>query len=209
MRKQSILLAATIVMGLAGVCEADLYEWSVSSGGNGHFYEAVLVLAGIDWEHANTAAIARGGYLATITSAEENALVYSLVGSNPDFWRPTGPVNGEGPFLGGYKEPAIPDPAANWHWVTGEPWVYTNWVEIEPSGDETQNRLHFFGYYSRTGPQWNDLPHINYLENGYIVEFAQRPAVVPAPGAALLGALGLSYAGWRLRRRQASANVAD
>jgi hypothetical protein len=203
---KAVLLAAsvclTVLLSPAGLCRADLYEWSVSSGGNGHFYEPVLVSAGIDWQDASAAAIASGGYLATITSAEENAFVYSLVSGNADFWRPTGPYNAEGPFLGGYKDPADPlNPAANWHWVTGEPWEYTNWVEIEPSGDETQNRLQFFGYYAMTGAEWNDLPHINYPESGYVVEYDHDPAVVPLPGAVLLGVLGLSYSGWWLRRQ--------
>ncbi len=204
MRKLAVLLTTTFVLGFAGLCEGAFCEWPVSSGGNGHFYEAVLVPAGLDWEAANAAAIVKGGYLVTLTSAAENAFVYSLVSGDAAFWRLTGPYNSEGPFLGGYKDPADPsNPAANWHWVTGEPWVYTNWVPIEPSGDETQNRLHFFGYYSHTGAQWNDLPHINYLENGYIVEFDGRPVTVPAPGAALLGAIGMGFIGWRVRQRKA------
>ncbi len=201
MEKQTVLLTAVVVVGFTVVCNADLYQWSVTNGGNDHYYEAVLVPAGIDWQDASTEATARGGYLATTTSAAENAFVYDLVDHDPAFWRWTGPYNAEGPFLGGYKYPATSDPKANWHWVTGEAWVYTNWVPIEPSGDETQNRLQFFGYRARAGARWNDVPHINYPENGYIVEYDDNPAVVPLPGAVLLGALGLSYAGWRLRHQ--------
>jgi hypothetical protein len=199
MTKHTALLTAAIVVGFVGLCEADLYEWSLSAGGNGHFYEPVLVSGGIDWEGANAAAIARGGYLATITSAAENTFVYNLVGSDPAFWKWMGPYNAEGPFLGGYRSPYDPsNRAANWHWVTGEPWTYSNWVPIEPSGPEGQNRLAFFGYYARSGDLWNDVWATNYPGNSYIVEFNQNP--VPAPGAALLGVLGLSYAGWRVRR---------
>lgn len=196
--RRSLLLSAAIIVEFAGLCPADLYEWSASDGGNGHFYDAVLIPGGIDWEGANAAATAGGGYLATITSAAENAFVYSLV-DDPAFWRDTGPVNGEGPFLGGYKEPATSDPTANWQWVTGESWGFTNWVEIEPSGPELQNRLHFFGYYNRMGALWNDVWNVNYLENGYVVEYDHDPSVVPTPGAVLLCALGLGYAGRRLR----------
>ncbi len=48
MKRHSLLLMAMIVVGFAGPGRADLYQWSVADGGNGHFYEAVLVPTGID-----------------------------------------------------------------------------------------------------------------------------------------------------------------
>jgi len=201
--RQKILVLMMIVVGGPGFCSADLCEWSVADGGNGHFYEAVLVSDGIDWESANLAAIARGGYLATLTSAEENAFVYDLVNDDDAFWKWVGPYNAEGPFLGGYQEPGTSDRAANWHWVTGETWSYTNWVPIEPSGPELQNRLAFFGYNSRMGPQWNDIWSVNYPANSYIIEFNGDPSIVPLPPAQWLGLLGLGSVTWRLRQKQA------
>jgi hypothetical protein len=52
--------------------------WDLSVGGNGHYYEAVLVGDRITWEAARDAAQAKGGYLATITSEDENSFVESL-----------------------------------------------------------------------------------------------------------------------------------
>ncbi len=50
------------------------------------------------------------------------------------------------------------------------------------------------------GPQWNDVWHLNYPANAYIVEFDENR--VPSPAAVLLGAIGLAYSGWRLRRKE-------
>ena len=54
-------------------------QWDVSSGGNGHWYKPVPGFPGITWTLTNELAQAEGGYLATITSAAENAFVFSLV----------------------------------------------------------------------------------------------------------------------------------
>ncbi len=53
--------------------------------GHGHSYEAVYVPGGLIWDQANAEAQNRGGYLATITSPEENAFVYNLL-SGDKFW---------------------------------------------------------------------------------------------------------------------------
>ncbi len=58
-------------------------QWDVSSGGNGHWYKPVPGFPGITWTRANELAQAEGGYLATLTSAEEDAFVFSLVANDP------------------------------------------------------------------------------------------------------------------------------
>ena len=60
-------------------CPAGAVKWN-----NGHCYEAVLA-PGVSWDQAQSACVVRGGHLATITSAEENAFVFSLVSGNPSF----------------------------------------------------------------------------------------------------------------------------
>ena len=69
-------------------------RWEISEGGNGHFYEAVLIGEHITWEAAQAAAKSRGEnrHLATITSAEENAFVESLISDHRQSqWYEEGP----------------------------------------------------------------------------------------------------------------------
>ena len=132
MRPQSlhrIMGVAILVLAAGHIGWADLYEWSASSGGNAHFYETVLAPGGIDWESAQAASLARGGYLATIASATENAFVFDLVNDDLDFWIPVpnshwpavNVIYYEGPWLGGYRTPD-----GIWRWVTGETFSYSN-----------------------------------------------------------------------------------
>jgi hypothetical protein len=114
---RSSMLAFTHLCLSVGLASADPVPWS----GNGHYYRVVSVTGSITWEDANAAAIAAGGYLATITTKAENDFVFSLV-NNPTYW------NGySGPWLGGYQSPATQQPTSNWRWVTGETWSYSNW----------------------------------------------------------------------------------
>ena len=67
---------------LALTAHADVSKeatWTLASGGNGHTYRVVAKTGLISWDSANAAAQAAGGYLATITSAAENAFVLSLI----------------------------------------------------------------------------------------------------------------------------------
>ena len=59
----SVLAVASQAMGQQAV------EWKKSDGGNGHWYE--LTIANVDWETANSLALARGGHLVTLTSEAE------------------------------------------------------------------------------------------------------------------------------------------
>src|SRR5215831_10672657 len=123
--------------------------------GNGHFYDVVLAPATISWEGANAAAIAAGGYLATVTSSAENDFIFGFI-NNVRFWH-----GYSGPWLGGYQDPGTQQPNANWRWVTGEPWSYSNWQTGQPndSGGKAEDKLQFgFGPIAAV---WNDIMSID------------------------------------------------
>ena len=148
---------------------ADPVRWS----GNGHYYEVISVPGTISWEDADAAALGAGGYLATITSPAENAFVFGLV-SNPAFWH-----GFSGPWLGGYQFPATQQANANWRWVTGETWSYTNWQLGQPndSGGKVEDKLQF-GFDTMT-PMWNDImsvdPTPDYRPIAYVIEWNNDP----------------------------------
>ena len=143
-------------------------QWDVSSGGNGHWYKPVPGFPGITWTFANDLAQAEGGYLATITSAEENAFVFSLVANDPQYWNFC--CNYSGAALGGLQQEGAPEPAGGWYWVTGESWTYSNWYPGQPNNrpesDIPEERLHFFG----PDGQWNDLAKLDFNLGGYVIE---------------------------------------
>jgi hypothetical protein len=173
----NVLLSATNATGvvttnlLLSIADNAPVQWA----SNGHWYQAVYAgTSGISWPDASTAATNAGGYLATITSADENAFAYSLV-SDPIFWFTDSFGNGVGPWLGGLQPPGSPEPAGNWQWVTGEPMAYLNWAPGEPTNWQgVEDRLHFFGAQTAQGPQWNDAGAAA-LFRGYLIEYPQFP----------------------------------
>jgi hypothetical protein len=70
----------------------------------------------MSWENAKREAESRGGYLAVITSAEEQKTIRNLgLKLNERYW------------LGGFREDRV------WKWVNGEPFNYKNWQPGEPN----------------------------------------------------------------------------
>lgn len=140
---------------------------------NGHFYEVVSVPETISWEDASAAATAAGGYLATVTSRAENDFVFNLI-NNPAYWH-----GYSGPWVGGYQSPATQQAVANWRWVTGEAWSYTNWQPGQPndSGGSAEDKLQFgFGTLVNN---WNDIQSVDptpaYRPIAYVVEWESDP----------------------------------
>jgi len=110
--------------------------------------------AEIPWDSAKTECESLLGYLATITSQAENDFVYNNLGvDNWDFWL--------GATDGGVDI---------WEWVTGEPWVYTNWGTGQPNNYGGQQGCLSFWYQEAS--KWNDQtadpPRPNW---GYICEW--------------------------------------
>ncbi len=131
-------------------------------GLSSHRYEVVLS-SGITWTDARSAAIARGGHLATITSAEEWAVLESQCELNNFLW------------LGGTDK----DSEGNWTWVTGEAWSYSRWDATQPDNYNAQH------YLLQLRGDWDDEADDAYAYTmaGYIVEYGDGFAdtLVSAP----------------------------
>ena len=148
------ILGFLALMILAIPAQAEIVQWDA----NGHYYEYVAEL--VSWEEAMAYAEAQSyngnqGYLVTLTTAAENDFVYwnVLGGDSPAPW-------GD-PWIGGYQNDSNSDPADNWHWVTEEPWDYTNWAPWEPNDwDELYGEM-YLQFTPSGGGWWNDHHSLN------------------------------------------------
>ena len=115
-----------IICSVAGLSNADT-GW-IYNPDNGHSYKRIDT--SMTWSDAKIYAENLGGYLATITSQDENDFVWDNLGaSGPDFI-----------WLGGTDEVT----EGTWQWVTGEAWVYENWGPGQPDdGGYGQDYLSF------------------------------------------------------------------
>lgn len=116
------LLAAMTVVQLISIAPSAAF----TDPSTGHEYS--ITPSTSSWFDAQAYAVSIGGNLAAITSQEEQDWIIAniplpLVGSAGGF--------GPGVWIGGSD--AILE--ADWQWVTGEPWEYTNWNPTEPNND--------------------------------------------------------------------------
>ena len=108
---------------------------------NGHTYQ--LLGASRTWHEMKAYCESIGGHLACITSAEEDAFLFSYL---KQYGRPS-------TYFGFTDE----GHEGQWTWVTGEPVGYTNWHDGEPNNLDFDE--HWANYYSDfSNGQWNDAP---------------------------------------------------
>ena len=181
-------LLATLLLCAAGAHGQAPQQWSVSQGGNNHWYLAVVQSDSISWQDAEAAAENLGGYLATITSPAEDAFVFNLL-SDAAFWQPS-PMSGgwsTGPWLGGYQLPGSVEPDQGWVWVTGEPWSYSNWsqnpISVEPNNafpHEDYLQYHFFTTTRASGTTCL-TNYGTYTPRTYVIE--SLTPIIPEPAS--------------------------
>ena len=131
--------------------------------GNGHWFTNVVTANSLTWDATKKAAAAmkfRGftGHLATLTSqAEADFVALHFPGDATTSY-----------YIGGFQDKTAADysePAGGWRWVTGEPFVFTNWSAGEPNDSAgTENQMSLF-----PDGTWNDS--LDGASNSYIVEF--------------------------------------
>lgn len=213
------LLGAAALQLAAPALHAAPVQWTVAAGGNGHWYEYVStgsIFVGIGFDAARAAALGSShqglqGYLATVTSAQEQAFIQSSFpfllgfGATGNAW------------LGG-SDAAV---EGEWRWLdgpeAGQSFAYANWLLGQPvnaPGFEDHDLLALninavvanapvvYGWVSLT-PQNGTF--------GYVVEYGLTPNgpggpvdpnPVPEPSGALMAATALLLAGLQRRRRR-------
>ncbi len=174
--------------------------------GDTHYYEVVLVNSmNISWVQAAILAQAEGGYLASLTSPEENAFVFGLVDDDKYFWEFPDDYTPDshyrikiGPFLGGVRVSDTEDSLAGWQWLSGEPWDYSNWAQniddgvtdrdprnnTQPNGAGRQNVMGFgelnvpvptWGDYWDTVAQYGERGMPSGYNRGFVIEYDAQP----------------------------------
>lgn len=191
---KSIFIGATLACLTAASAHAAPVQWTTGSGGNGHWYDFVVVPGGISAPAAEAAAesssfMGLGGYLATITSAAEQSFLNTV-------WPGAGTVSGQ---FGGYSYFLIGasdrDTEGTFEWIggpeEGDALVYTNWDSGEPNNLGDEDYTVAWWEDSTTGA-WNDGGSgvSDTSIRAYLVEYSIAPVPVPAGLPLLLAGLG-------------------
>jgi hypothetical protein len=195
--KVSALVAAVLVSSVF----ATPVQWTSAAGGNDHWYDVVANLgvtggsADIGWNAARSNALGStfmgmNGYLATVTSAAENAFIANLSANAGWAW------------LGG-SDGRI---EGQWRWIDGPEagslFTYTAWASGEPNNYGVENYV--ATNWSAPG-NWNDLAPNNLDSYGglthYVVEYSGTSSNVPEPGSLALVGIALSGLGLASRKK--------
>ncbi len=195
-----------LILGLLFLISSNVYALPIQWIDNGHYYEYTNVGGVLFWDAAKAAAEAKGGYLATVTSVEEDDWIWDNIAQGQFLHA----------WLGGFQPPGSVEPDGGGSWVTGEPWDYTRWyvrnnepnnfIGNDPNGESVLE----LGTFQYDPSDWKDLDTLkkNYTNDfipGYITEWDSNPdsSVIPEPSSLLLVTSGLLGFLGRQRKKQA------
>jgi hypothetical protein len=148
----TVLKLLVTFVSLSLLCGGHAYADSIriQNASNGHWYQRFDT--SMSWHSAKRYCEDKGGYLATITSLQENQFVYNrLLDASP---------NKHYCWLGATDELN----EGTWRWITGETWDYTHWGTHEPNNSAgIEDYLMLLSTLDPEGRAsfWNDLGSLN------------------------------------------------
>jgi hypothetical protein len=171
-------VAAATAVGVSATvagAQSAAVQWRVEDGGNGHWY---AVIPATTFDTASARAAELGGYLATSTSAAENARLVERLVTTSASRAHIGLVQLD-------NQAAVND---GWGWVTGEPITFDQWRcfggNIGCAPDDTpcgvrpfrvENNQANCGALERNG-DWDDLEKGAWCDNGTRVAIVEWSA---------------------------------
>jgi hypothetical protein len=140
------------------------------NGVNGHFYRPIST--GTTYTNARAASLlttfkGQTGYLVTITSASENAFIYSNVPQGNIWFAATDEVKDGTWVIDAGPEKGTVMKTSNGQLNGNIPGVYNNWASGEPNGNNGSENYAVTNWNNQ--PTWNDLS--NNWNNPYIIEY--------------------------------------
>jgi hypothetical protein len=140
------------------------------NGVNGHFYRPIST--GTTYTGARAASLlttfkGQTGYLVTITSASENAFIFSNVPQANIWFAATDEVKDGTWVIDAGPEKGTVMKTSNGQTTGNIPGVYNNWAPGEPNGNNGSENYAVTNWNSQ--PTWNDLS--NNWANPYIIEY--------------------------------------
>jgi len=161
-------------------------QWRIEDGGNGHWYQLVESGKGFLWSEAVAEAESRGGYLVSLTSADEDAWVYAN-------------FDADNRWIGTFQDTNAADysePSGGWRWLSGENSDYSNWNGGGPdNGGVVDAPAEEYAHYC-CGGAWNDIYGVDsfgvFVRKHMMVEFTTLPG--SALGACCLDGLCITTA---------------
>ena len=162
--------AMSVAVAAGSICsgvtaQSTAVQWTVASGGNGHWYQVVQRPYGIySWNSTRDIAIGRGADLLTCTSNDEWQFAQALMQPSP-----------KSQFLAGGRRPANGSiPLTNgWQWIDGTNWTFSVWnagVPNNNSGDDLYLCV-TPGFLPGGLDGWDDWREIDFSA-GYVVEWS-------------------------------------
>lgn len=208
MSRKILLTLCTAVFCLISFSESQStpVQWDISSGGNGHWYEAIYSQNSTYGDAQNSVnAMNNNWYLASVTSQLENNFILNLFQNDPNYWIYAGYSNlsGDvysGPWIGALSSS---NQSNDWTWVSGDSFSYAAWGPYEPASNGDRVLYAQFGSSRSVG--WNDVPS-SHVAPGYIIESGDYGAPIPEPTTMLLFGTGIAglagLAGFKNRKRK-------